>query len=428
MSVLLGNGNGTFQAAVNYAAGTHPQSVAVGDFNGDGRADLAVASYGSNNVSILLGTSGTRFVPITPCRVLDTRNAAGPFGGPFLAGGQSRSFALPQGACGLPSSAQAYSLNLTVVPHGPLGFVTIWPTGQTQPNVSTLNSYDGRIKANAAIVPAGTSGAVSVYASEATDVLLDVNGYFTDDQSQLQFYPVAPCRVTDTRLSGGAIAAGATRTVGVQCGIPSNAQAYALNVTALPQSGSLYFLTAWPTGSVQPHVSTLNATTGTVTANAAILPAGTGGQVNFYATDATHLVVDINGYFAPAGTGGLNFYTLAPCRVVDTRNAAGLLGGPILNPAVAGTDPRSFTVTASGCSVPSAPAYSLNATVVPSGAMGWLTLWPSASVQPWVSTLNAYDGAIASNAAIVPSSNGSVSAYTSEASHLILDINGYFGN
>ena len=85
-------------------------------------------------------------------------------------------------------------------------------------------------------------------------------------------------------------------------------------------------------------------------------------------------------------------------------------------------------MTASGCSVPSAPAYSLNATVVPSGAMGWLTLWPSASVQPWVSTLNAYDGAIASNAAIVPSSSGSVSAYTSEASHLILDINGYFGN
>ena len=267
----------------------------------------------------------TRFVPITPCRVLDTRNAAGPFGGPFLAGGQSRSFALPQGACGLPSSAQAYSLNLTVVPRGGLGFVTIWPTGQTQPNVSTLNSHDGRIKANAAIVPAGTSGAVSVYASDATDVLLDVNGYFTDDQAQLQFYPVAPCRVTDTRISGGAIAAGATRTVGVQasCGIPSNAQAYALNVTALPQSGSLFYLTAWPTGSAKPHVSTLNATTGTVTANAAILPAGTGGQVNFYATDATHLVVDINGYFAPAGSGGLNFYTLAPCRVADTRNAAG---------------------------------------------------------------------------------------------------------
>ena len=45
MSVLLGNGDGTFQAAVNYAAGTTPCSVAVGDFNGDGKTDLAVANY-----------------------------------------------------------------------------------------------------------------------------------------------------------------------------------------------------------------------------------------------------------------------------------------------------------------------------------------------------------------------------------------------
>ena len=54
--MLLGNGNGTFQAAVNYAAGTSPHSVAVGDFNGDGKADLAVANSDSNNVSVLLGT------------------------------------------------------------------------------------------------------------------------------------------------------------------------------------------------------------------------------------------------------------------------------------------------------------------------------------------------------------------------------------
>ena len=61
VSVLLGNGNGTFQAAVNYAAGTYPCSVAVGDFNGDGKADLAVANYDSNNVSVLLGNGNGTF-------------------------------------------------------------------------------------------------------------------------------------------------------------------------------------------------------------------------------------------------------------------------------------------------------------------------------------------------------------------------------
>ena len=61
VSVLLGNGNGTFQAAVNYGAGTYPHSVAVGDFNGDGKPDLAVANYGSNNVSVLLGNGNGTF-------------------------------------------------------------------------------------------------------------------------------------------------------------------------------------------------------------------------------------------------------------------------------------------------------------------------------------------------------------------------------
>ena len=55
VSILLGNGLGAFAAAVNYAVGTNPGSVAVGDFNRDGNPDLAVANRNSNNISILLG-------------------------------------------------------------------------------------------------------------------------------------------------------------------------------------------------------------------------------------------------------------------------------------------------------------------------------------------------------------------------------------
>jgi len=61
VSVLLGNGNGTFQTAVNYAAGANPNYVAVGDFNGDGKSDLAVADANSNTVSILLGNGDGTF-------------------------------------------------------------------------------------------------------------------------------------------------------------------------------------------------------------------------------------------------------------------------------------------------------------------------------------------------------------------------------
>src|SRR5207248_1325674 len=57
VSILLGNGDGTFQAAQSYDAGTSPQSLVVGDFNGDGHADLAVANdiIGAGTVSVLLG-------------------------------------------------------------------------------------------------------------------------------------------------------------------------------------------------------------------------------------------------------------------------------------------------------------------------------------------------------------------------------------
>jgi hypothetical protein len=376
-------------------------------------------------------STGLRFVAVAPCRVADTRNPNGPFGGPIIAGGTSRSFTVPSSSCGIPSTALAYSFNVTVVPPGPLGFLTIWPTGQAQPGVSTLNSLDGRIKANAAIVVAGTSGAVSVFVSNTSHVILDINGYFTTPASApsgLVFYPVTPCRIMDTRgpvgpLGGPILGAGSTRTVPVlssTCGIPGTAAAYSLNMTVVPTT-ALGFLTTWPTGIAQPLVSTLNDPTGTIVANAAIVPSGTGGSINVFVSDQTDLIIDVNGYFAPPAAGGLLFYAVSPCRVVDTRNPPGPFGGPALN------GQRDFNVLAGPCSVPgSTKAYSFNATVVPSGSLGFLTLWPAGQLQPLVSTLNSPDASIVSNAAIVPTNTGAISAFSTNTTHLILDINGAF--
>src|ERR1019366_992121 len=96
-------------------------------------------------------------------------------GPPFLTGHQQRDFPILNAtACNIPSSAVAYSLNFAVVPHGPLGYMTVWPTGQTRPVVSTLNDIPGQVIANAAIVVAGTSGNVSVYPTSDTDVVIDI--------------------------------------------------------------------------------------------------------------------------------------------------------------------------------------------------------------------------------------------------------------
>jgi hypothetical protein len=383
------------------------------------------------NFNTVSNNSGLRFVPVTPCRVVDTRLPTGPFGGPAIAMNSSRSFAIPAGSCGIPATAQAYSFNVTVAPtNGILGYLTIWPTGQAMPVVSTLNSFDGRIKANAAIVPAGTNGAVSLFASDETNVILDINGYFAapvNAPSGLLFYALAPCRVMDTRLAnaplgGPILTAGQTRTVPVlssSCGIPGTAVAYSFNMTVAP-SGTLSYLSTWPTGTAQPLVSTLNDDNGIVLANAAIVRAGTSGSIDVYVTQQTHLIIDVNGYFGPPATGGQQFYPLTPCRAVDTRNPPGPFGGPVLS------GQRDFNLAAGTCAPVGTQAYSLNATVVPRGYLGYLTLWPAGQPQPFVSTLNAPDAAVTSNAAIVSTVNGAISTFVSETTDLILDLNGVF--
>jgi hypothetical protein len=73
-----------------------------------------------------------------------------------------------------------------------------------------------------------------------------------------------------------------------------------------------------------------------------------------------------------------------------------------------------------------AQAYVLNATAVPAGILGYLTLWPDSLSQPVASTLNAIDGAITSNMAIVPDIDGKTGAFASGTTQLVLDISSYF--
>jgi len=433
-SGFSGIGNGTVTIFVN----------ANGDFNARSTT-LQIA-----NQTVIVTQAGTgggfssalRFVPVTPCRVADTRDGGRPFpfGTPRMGQNTTRDFAIPQSGCGIPTNARAYSLNITAVPPGPLAYITAYPTGSAQPLVSTLNSFDGRVVANAAIVPSGVNGAITLYVSNDTDVVMDINGYFTsaEDLAGLAFYPVAPCRIADTRqgsISGGpygapSIGGGTSRTIpiaGAVCNIPANARAFSLNATAVPQ-GYLGFLTVYPSEQNLPATSTLNSWNGQVVANAAIIPAGTSGGIQVYASNTTDVVLDINGYFAPPGFGGqLNFYTLNPCRVADTRAGSGKFGsyGP---PRIEGGTSREIPVPASGCGAPAnAQAYSVNVTAVPPGPLAYITAYPTGTAVPLVSTLNSFNGQVVANAALVPAgTNGSISFFAASPTELVLDINGYF--
>jgi prefoldin subunit 5 len=326
----------------------------------------------------------------------------------------------------------AYSLNVTVVPHAKLGYLSLWPTGQPQPYVSTLNSIDGRVVANAAIVPAGASGAVSVYVTDQTEVIIDVNGYFSAaGSSTLTFVPTTPCRVVDTRQANGAfggpiLAANSNRSFPLSsgaCSIPASAAAYSLNATVVPTS-TLSYLTLYPTGTTQPTVSTLNSSNGQIVANAAIVPAGTGSAITAYVTNQTQLILDINGYFTASPPAPLVFNTVTPCRIVDTRNSNGTFGGPIMT----ANSTRSFPIPTGSCGIPStATAYAFNVTAVPASTLSYLSIWPDGEIQPTVSTLNSSDGQVVANAALVPAGNaGAVDVFVTNQTQVIIDIVGYF--
>jgi glucose/arabinose dehydrogenase len=120
------------------------------------------------------------YFTVTPCRVLDTRNANGPLGGPALVAGASRAFAIA-GQCGIPADALSVSVNVTITGPTALGNLTFYPSGTPPPLVSTINYRPGQTRANNAVLPLGANGdfnVLCIQASGAVHFLLDVNGYY----------------------------------------------------------------------------------------------------------------------------------------------------------------------------------------------------------------------------------------------------------
>jgi hypothetical protein len=276
------------------------------------------------------------------------------------------------------------------------------------------------------------------------------------------YVPIPPCRIIDTRIGLGqppnsslnihALAANTPTTWQIafpttlddnpypddQCALPYNVgSAYSINVTVVPRNNAaVWFTSVWGSSSpalatnAVPQFSNVNAYTGTDTANAAIINGP--GTLTAYADVTTDLVVDVTGWFAPASMAseGLSLYSLPPCRALDTRqtSADGLQG--ILEVPL---DPSAACPLPTG--LPTPQSFVLNATVVPTSAVGYLTLWPDGQQEPTVSTLNANDAAVTSNMAIVgtgsltgqlPTQAIQAQASTATKMDLILDESGMF--
>lgn len=225
-------------------------------------------------------------------RVLDTRS-----GGGVPAPGAPRTVQVA-GVGGVPGDASAVVVNVTSVQARGDGYVSVVPQGSV-PTTSTVNHLPGADVANRATV-ALARGQLDVHAAGGTGhVVLDVVGWYGPSGTAV-FTPVQPLRVADTRTGGGPIGAGQARTVplGAAGSLPQGTVAAAVTMTATQQTAGTTYLTAFPSGSTMPGTSDLNTGAGRDQGNLALVTLGADGAVDFYNNaGATHLVVDLTGYF-----------------------------------------------------------------------------------------------------------------------------------
>ena len=218
---------------------------------------------------------------------------------------------------------------------------------------------------------------------------------------------------------GGDVVKVVTLQVGGVDGVPPNAAAVAMNVTAVLPGGSGY-VTVWPCGQPQPLASNLNYGLNQTVPNLVVSKLGDGGKVCMFTSKPADLVVDLQGWF-PDG-----YQAVTPVRILETRPtqpAAGIVpAGKLAHDGVIAL-PVAGTFGVPG----SAPAVVFNVTVTEPDGPGFVTVWPCGQPQPLASNLNFVAGQTVANLVVAkPGTDGNVCISASNSAHLIADLQGWF--
>jgi hypothetical protein len=245
--------------------------------------------------------------------------------------------------CGtIPSFAQAYSLNVTVVPHasGAVNYISMWPAGGTQPYVSTVDDTQGLIVSNAAIVPAGTPmGGISVfnYGPATTDVIIDMNGFFAAP-TDLNF---------NTAIGAGTLASNTTGSYNTASG----GNALASNTTGSENTasgaGALYSNTTGGNNTAVGGNALASNTTGSfnTATGAAALASNTTGMYNT-GSGFSALATNTTGFGNTAsGAGALEKNTTGNG---NTASGAGALEGNTIGNQNAASGYQALQVNTTG--------------------------------------------------------------------------------
>jgi PKD domain len=295
---------------LNFAAGETVANLVTVPVGADGQIILRLESPGSAQlIADLEGyyTAGndptdSGFAPLSPTRIMDTRNGTGGVGGRV---GSDQRVVLPVPAS-VPADATAVVLNVTAVNTASYGDLKVYPDGVGGvPNVSNLNFAAGGIVPNLVIVPIAPDRKIDFYLESPgpADLIADLEGYFSPSAPS-RFVPAYPTRIFDTRNgdAGGIVPAYGGIQVSLAGGlqVPVSALTAALfNVTVTEPQGP-GVIVVFPDGlSSIPNVSNLNFVKNQTVANSVLSPI-TDGDVVFLndSNVATQLISDFFGYFA----------------------------------------------------------------------------------------------------------------------------------
>ncbi len=354
---------------------------------------------------------------ITPTRLADTRTGLG--ASRSQVAGRTEISVQVAGRAGLPSAGvQSVVLNVTAVKPQWAGYLTVRPVSGSRPLSSNVNYAKDRTVANQVIAKVGSDGKVRVYSSADSDVVVDVAGYYTSTQ---MMSTLTPARLLDTRSGLGAsarpVSAGSRVDLSVagRGGVPSNAAAVVLNVTAVTPSRAGH-ATVWPAGTSQPATSNLNYAAGDTIAGLVVAKVGAGGKVSIGTSAGSDLIADVLGWIP--STSDLVVGT--PARLLDTRTSA--------PGRVAAGSSIAVKVTGRAGVPSSVKAVWLNIVMVDPSSAGAGTLYPSGTTRPGTSNVNFLGGQTVANSVLAKvGADGYVRLYTTSTSDLVVDVAGYVG-
>lgn len=304
--------NAPLASSLNFRGDVDSGNELVAELSSDG--DICIFNRGVTDLVVdVVGyvPKDSRYSPVGPARLLDTRDTGSTIDGKFQKGGTRLSdteLVLDvAGRGGVSADAVAVVINLTAVKPRDVGYVTVHPCLATEPTAASLNFEPGVNRGNEVVAQLNAEGKLCLYTFGSAELVVDVVGQLTSENT---YAPVAPARLYETRIAPNATIDGRQQNTGRmapgtvvrveaagRADVPASAKGVVVNATVV-RAANRGFLTVWDCNGTMPLAASLNYTTNETVGNELVVDLNADRQFCVFSSRDTDLTVDVVGYLA----------------------------------------------------------------------------------------------------------------------------------